>query len=285
MSYPGQPPMGIPGMPPMPYMVGAPPPIIGGVMPMAHMIPTPVSAMQTSAPAVRYARNQNRHDNNRRRERESGPPVTVFIGNIMERAPDVMIRHILGACGHVLSWKRVQAFGFCEYAGPDAGLRAVRLLHDMEIGTKKLVVKVDAKAKVVLDQFKAERRKKLRGGQSPLQDETSIEGTEGEEGEDYMDEGMRVVDADALARINQIIAEHAADLEMAQAAPEEHQTKMVAKSLNLDDAEIEESKRDLITREIGKFREVMKAACVAHSKRTRLGMLCVGTTLSLTHWL
>lgn len=118
------------------------------------MIPSPVSAMQTSAPAVRYSRNQNRHDNNRRRERESGPPVTVFIGNIMDRAPDVMIRHILGACGHVLSWKRVQAFGFCEYAGPDAGLRAVRLLHDMEIGTKKLVVKVDAKAKVVLDQFK-----------------------------------------------------------------------------------------------------------------------------------
>ena len=110
--------------------------------------------MQTSAPAVRYPRNQPRHDNNRRRERETGPPVTVFVGNIMDKAPDVMIRHILGACGHVLSWKRVQAFGFCEYAGPDAGLRAVRLLHDMEIGTKKLVVKVDAKTKVILDQFK-----------------------------------------------------------------------------------------------------------------------------------
>ncbi|XP_032666811.1 RNA-binding protein 25-like isoform X2 [Odontomachus brunneus] len=248
MSYPGQPPMGIPGMPPMPYMVGAPPPIIGGVMPMAH----------TSAPAVRYSRNQNRHDNNRRREREPGPPVTVFVGNIMDRAPDVMMRHILGACGHVLSWKRVQAFGFCEFAGPDAGLRAVRLLHDMEIGTKKLLVKVDAKTKVVLDQFKAERRKKVRGGQSPLQDETSTEGADGEDVEDYMDEGMRVVDADALTRINQIIGEHAIDLEMAQVAPEEHQTKIVAKSLNLDDTEIEESKRDLITREIGKFREVMK---------------------------
>lgn len=120
------------------------------------MVPTPVSAMQTSAPAIRYQRNQtSRHDPvPRRRERETGPPVTVFVGNIMDRAPDVMIRHILGACGHVLSWKRVQAFGFCEYAGPDAGLRAVRLLHDMEIGTKKLVVKVDAKTKVVLDQFK-----------------------------------------------------------------------------------------------------------------------------------
>lgn len=37
MSFPGQPPMGIPGMAPMPYMVGAPPPIIGGVMPMPHV--------------------------------------------------------------------------------------------------------------------------------------------------------------------------------------------------------------------------------------------------------
>ena len=127
-----------------------------------QMIPTPVSAMQTSAPAVRYPRNNNqpRHEAPRRRERETGPPVTVFVGNIMDRAPDVMIRHILGACGHVLSWKRVQAFGFCEYAGPDAGLRAVRLLHDMEIGNKKLVVKVDAKTKVVLDQFKGIYRTK-----------------------------------------------------------------------------------------------------------------------------
>ncbi|XP_015111290.1 RNA-binding protein 25 [Diachasma alloeum] len=265
MSYPGQPPMGIPGMPPMPYMVGAPPPIIGGVMPMPHMIPTPVSAMQTSAPAVRYSRNQPRHDPTRRRERETGPPVTVFVGNIMDRAPDVMIRHILGACGHVLSWKRVQAFGFCEYAGPDAGLRAIRLLHDMEIGNKKLVVKVDAKAKVVLDQFKAERRKKLKGGQSPLQDETPNEAGDGDDADDYMDEGMRVVDSDALTRISQILSEHSNELELAQNAPdarkataEEHQAKLAAKSLNLDDAEIEESKRDLITREIGKFREVMK---------------------------
>jgi len=40
---------------------------------------------------------------------------------------------------------------------------------------------------------------------------------------------------------------------------------MVAKSLNLDDAEIEESKRDLITREIGKFREVMKVIIIINS--------------------
>ncbi|KAG8040476.1 hypothetical protein G9C98_002472 [Cotesia typhae] len=254
-------------------MVGAPPPMLGSVMPMPHMIPTPVSAMQTSAPAVRYTRTQQQQQQQqqqpqqaprpeapKRRERENGPAVTVFVGNIMERAPDIMIRQILGACGHVVSWKRVQAFGFCEYAGPDAGLRAVRLLHDMEIGTKRLVVKVDAKTKVVLDQFKAERRKKLKGGQSPLQDETPSENADGDDSDDYMDEGMRVVDQDALTRIAHIIKEHAAEIETAQAATDARKSEDLLKSkgLNLDDAEIEESKRDLITREIGKFREVMK---------------------------
>ena len=48
------------------------------------------------------------------------------------------------------------AFGFCEYSNPDSALRAIRLLHDLEIGEKKLVVKVDAKTKVVLDNYKGE---------------------------------------------------------------------------------------------------------------------------------
>lgn len=34
-----------------------------------------------------------------------------------------------------------------------------------------------------------------------------------------MDEGMRVVDSDALTRINQIIQEHTGDIEIAQSAP------------------------------------------------------------------
>lgn len=48
----------------------------------------------------------------------------------------------------MLSWKRVQgasgklqAFGFCEYGDPDASLRAIRLLHELEIGDRKLVVR------------------------------------------------------------------------------------------------------------------------------------------------
>lgn len=92
-----------------------------------------------------------------------GPAVTVFVGNITEKWPDAMIRQLLATCGQVINWKRVQGasgklqgFGFCEFNGPDAGLRAVRLLHDLEVGDKKLVVKVDAKTSSVLEEFKGE---------------------------------------------------------------------------------------------------------------------------------
>ena len=43
-----------------------------------------------------------------RREIPPGPAVTVFVGNITERAPDAMVRHLLTTCGPVVSWKRVQ---------------------------------------------------------------------------------------------------------------------------------------------------------------------------------
>lgn len=48
----------------------------------------------------------------------------------------------------------MQGFGFCEFNGPDAGLRAVRLLHDLQVGDKKMVVKVDAKTQSLLEEYK-----------------------------------------------------------------------------------------------------------------------------------
>lgn len=135
----------------------------------------------------------------------------------MEKAPDAMIRQILGTCGHVISWKRVKGFGFCELAGPDAGLRAVRLLHDLMVGEKRLVAKVDAKTKTVLDEYKgstsllllllhsksnmllAERRKREKGS-SPLQDEP--------EEEEPLDEETQALDAVAVERIKQILTDY-----------------------------------------------------------------------------
>lgn len=44
-----------------------------------------------------------------------GPIITVFVGNVSERAPETMIKKILQTAGTVVSWKRVSTFGFCEY--------------------------------------------------------------------------------------------------------------------------------------------------------------------------
>lgn len=44
-----------------------------------------------------------------------GPIITVFVGNISERVPELCIQRILDACGPVVNWKRVSTFGFCEY--------------------------------------------------------------------------------------------------------------------------------------------------------------------------
>lgn len=129
-----------------------------------------------------------------------------------------MIRLILGACGHVINWKRAKTFGFCELAGAEAGLRAVRLLHDMVVGDKRLVAKVDAKTNSILDEYKglfhflkctnfyviflAERRRKEKGdcSSSPLQDEPPDE--------EQLDEETQALDAVAVERIKQILIDH-----------------------------------------------------------------------------
>lgn len=52
----------------------------------------------------------------------------------------------------------VAAFGFCEYKEPESTLRSLRLLHDLQIGDKNLLVKVDAKTKAQLDEWKAKKK-------------------------------------------------------------------------------------------------------------------------------
>ena len=97
----------------------------------------------------------------------------------------------------ILIFASTQAFGFCEYSNPDAGLRAIRLLHNWTIADKTLVVKVDAKTQKVLDGYKADRLKKMNGGKSPHVDETT--------GEDYLDDDMKYEDGLARDRIAQIL--------------------------------------------------------------------------------
>lgn len=102
--------------------------------------------------------------------------ITVFVGNISERAPEPMIKKILSTCGLVLNWKRVSTFGFCDYDGPLAGCRAVRLLHDLEVDGKSLVAKVDAKNKQLLDTYKEEesRTASARDGEVELRNDETV---------------------------------------------------------------------------------------------------------------
>lgn len=93
-------------------------------------------------------------------------------------------------------------FGFCEFGSPESALRAVRLLHDLDVGGKKLVVKVDAKTKAQLDEYKKEERKKQR--------KPEIELKEGEEFEDrdYLDDNMRRIDMASRDKVYNIIDDY-----------------------------------------------------------------------------
>merc|ERR1719309_636211 len=146
----------------------------------------------------------------RKREIPTGPSVTVFVGNITERAPDAMVRHLLTTCGTVLSWKRVQgatgklqAFGFCELSNPDAGNRSIRLLNGFTIADKSLVVKVDAKTKNVLDEYITDRIKKNGDDVDNFKEDLDT----------YMDDDMKYDDNLARERINQIIKDHQKEID------------------------------------------------------------------------
>ena len=222
-----------------------------------------------------------------RRDVPSGPAVTIFVGNITERAPDAMVRHLLTTCGPVVSWKRVQgatgklqvnqpcqielleqhqhhfsfqAFGFCEYNNPDAGLRAMRLLNNFNIADKDLVVKVDSKTRKILEEYISDRIKKA-GDDLEIPKEDEIE--------NYEDEDIKYEDGLTRDRIQQILVDHAKEIE--SYIPKEPSTlpqareqvpsatliqRMGTRDEGLDDVEPE--KIGIINSEIHKFRETMK---------------------------
>lgn len=251
------------------------------------------SAVIEKKPLVR--RNQQQaHENT-----SKGPPVTVFVGNITERASDNLIRLILQRCGTVVSWKRVQGangwlqgFGFCEYGDPESAMRAIRILHDWEIGDKKLVVKVDAKTKEKLDDYKANKRNATGQQQSQQQPSGPADGTPAADGAnseakpqptDDIDEATWRQDRDTREAILHLLRSHSSELTRGtererenersnntsksprttrRNSPEPEREYRSSKNhrlmQELDEMDIEEDKRNLITREIDKFRDTYK---------------------------
>ena len=91
----------------------------------------------------------------------AGRKTTAFVGNIPDGINDELLEQLLGACGTVLSWKRVKdaanmpkSFGFCDFFDCDGLMRALRLLDGVAlISGRKLIVKVDDQTKAFLKQF------------------------------------------------------------------------------------------------------------------------------------
>ncbi|CAG2220628.1 RBM25 [Mytilus edulis] len=168
MAFPPRPPLGMPGMGYAYAPIGMMPMNMGMVQTTTVMRPIVTTVATTIA--QKPLKSQLVPQEITKDDKEEKPPVTtVFVGNISDRAPDAMVRQMLQRCGNVLSWKRVQgasgklqAFGFCEYEDPEATLRCMRLLNEWTIATKKLVVKVDAKTKTLLDEFRAKKKEAMK---------------------------------------------------------------------------------------------------------------------------
>ncbi|KAH9490308.1 putative RNA-binding protein 25 [Bulinus truncatus] len=301
MSFPGRAPMGMPGMAPrmmspgfaftpmtaMPGMNSMMPMQMGMMTPM--MRPMNMMQAQISQMPMQQQLKQKLipQEIPKSDSKEEKPPVTtVFVGNISERAPDMMIKQMLQRCGNVLSWKRVQgasgklqAFGFCEYEDPEATLRCIRLLNEWQIADKKLMVKVDTKTKTLLDEY----RKKKIGGESTEKKETAENGdkkdekdeVEAKKDEEVKDETSEDLDEDskredrvAHAGLEAIMREYAFELakepvKLPDAAPDKDKSLpkkdkellLHAKDTGFDDMEMEDEKREIINREINKFRD------------------------------
>uniref|UniRef100_A0AAQ5XTA1 PWI domain-containing protein n=1 Tax=Amphiprion ocellaris TaxID=80972 RepID=A0AAQ5XTA1_AMPOC len=184
-------------------------------------------------------------------DENSGPTTTVFVGNISEKASDMLIRQLLA----------VRAFGFCEYKEPESTLRALRLLHDLQIGDKNLLVKVDAKTKAQLDEWKA--KKKAANGN--LQDG-------GDDDEEVLDEETKKKDQIIKGAIDGLMREYAAELNAPSQDDESQRRKRKKEKKEEDDIntiDMEEDKRDLISREISKFRDTHKKLEEEKDKREK----------------
>lgn len=237
-------------------------PVHMGLMTPARAVLMPTSLAVVSKPAA--LKKDVAAIRAKEAEEGSGPTTTVFVGNISDKASDMLIRQLLAKCGIVLSWKRVQgasgklqAFGFCEYKEPESTLRALRLLHDLQIGDKNLLVKVDAKTKAQLDEWKAKKKEASNGtGKS--------EGTE-EEKEDEMDEETTKKDQLVKGAIDSLIQENAGELNAPSQDDESNRRKRKREKKEEEDLnaiDMEDDKRDLISREISKFRDTHKVRLV-----------------------
>uniref|UniRef100_A0A8C0QV60 RNA binding motif protein 25 n=1 Tax=Canis lupus dingo TaxID=286419 RepID=A0A8C0QV60_CANLU len=113
MSFPphlNRPPMGIPALPPgipPPQFPGFPPPVPPGTpmipVPMSIMAPAPTVLVPTVSMVGKHLGARKDHPGLKAKENDEncGPTTTVFVGNISEKASDMLIRQLLAPLASV----------------------------------------------------------------------------------------------------------------------------------------------------------------------------------------
>ncbi|XP_011410501.2 PREDICTED: RNA-binding protein 25-like [Amphimedon queenslandica] len=207
--------------------------------------------------------------------------TTVFVGNITDKATDSLVRQILLRCGYIVGWKRVQnasgklqAFGFCEYSDPECTLRALRLLNGFELGDKKLVIKVDSNNRKEL--LKYLMKKKMTKNNEEFNDQILerevdkivLKG-EAETLEEDIDKETKEEDGKVMSAINGLIKENISTLLGSKTSDDFRREKDVHESLvamaiqsgrvdedsTLDDVDMEDGMKTLVSDEIKRFRQ------------------------------
>jgi len=167
------------------------------------------------------------------------------------------------------------AFGFCEYGEPDSTLRALRLLHDFKLGEKNLVVKVDAKTRK--DLLKYITRKKRTAKNLPIDDdeiEKEVAEIEDRDGgiaalRQEVDDDMKDEDARIIGAIKSLAKENIEILSSSRSSKDEQLERDVKDALlsmakqsgkidpdsTLDDMDMEDDMKTLVSDEIKKFRQ------------------------------
>eukprot|EP01087_Luapelamoeba_hula_P020692 TRINITY_DN7108_c0_g1_i4.p1 TRINITY_DN7108_c0_g1~~TRINITY_DN7108_c0_g1_i4.p1 ORF type:complete len:644 (+),score=113.72 TRINITY_DN7108_c0_g1_i4:1885-3816(+) len=134
-------------------------------------------------------------------------PTTVYVGKLPGNScTNEFIESVLRHCGPFHTWNRPgENFGYCKFEDADGALRALRLLHDFELGGKKLVVTADSSTKDYLAEYQEER--KLARIQAEA--EAEIAGAKEPEAEET-ERSQEEIDAIALENINKLVAKNCA---------------------------------------------------------------------------
>ncbi|GAM27320.1 hypothetical protein SAMD00019534_104950 [Acytostelium subglobosum LB1] len=98
------------------------------------------------------------------REIHNSQLMSIYVGKIPETLDDGFIRKLIGLCGKVVKWNRasdtsgkLKGFGFCEYDSPEGVLRALRLLNNLQLDDKNILVKADDKVQKLLNDYVEQR--------------------------------------------------------------------------------------------------------------------------------